>query len=238
MMEFHGGYILDGTRGSIARFVNHSCSPNCRIEKQTVEGKHRMALFAERDILTGEELTYDYNFEPFNEKSKQVCMCRSANCRGFLMPKPKETKDIKEPKEALQPITNKKRKLADTLASIADAVVPASKRQKATPKSMKAKAAKAPAEKEYVLPKGWVYREGPKPQKRIFEEDPEDIIKANKRAKKEAETPSSPAKRKSDAPSTVQNTTATVAAKATTTAKTVAKQVKKATKSLAGSKKR
>ena len=56
--------IIDATRGSIARFVNHSCEPNCKMIKWTVAGKPRMALFAgEKGIMTGEELTYDYNFE-------------------------------------------------------------------------------------------------------------------------------------------------------------------------------
>lgn len=63
-MEFDQGMILDATKGSIARFVNHSCNPNCVMVKRTVSGRPRMALFAgEEGIMTGEELTYDYNFE-------------------------------------------------------------------------------------------------------------------------------------------------------------------------------
>jgi SET domain-containing protein len=63
-MTFHDGLIIDATRGSIARFVNHSCEPNCRVEKWIVDGEPRMALFAGDDgIFTGDELTYDYNFE-------------------------------------------------------------------------------------------------------------------------------------------------------------------------------
>ena len=63
-MYFHDGLIIDATRGSICRFVNHSCEPNCRVEKYLVDGEPRMALFAgRRGIMTGEELTYDYNFE-------------------------------------------------------------------------------------------------------------------------------------------------------------------------------
>ena len=45
-MDFDQSMILDATRGSIARFVNHSCAPNCRMIKWTVAGKPRMALFA------------------------------------------------------------------------------------------------------------------------------------------------------------------------------------------------
>lgn len=63
-MNFQDNLIIDATKGSICRFVNHSCSPNCRVEKWYVGGEPRMALFAGEDgILTGQELTYDYNFE-------------------------------------------------------------------------------------------------------------------------------------------------------------------------------
>lgn len=63
-MEFDQGMIIDATKGNIARFVNHSCEPNCTMEKRIVRGEPKMALFAgPRGIMTGEELTYDYNFE-------------------------------------------------------------------------------------------------------------------------------------------------------------------------------
>jgi [histone H3]-lysine4 N-trimethyltransferase ASH1L len=83
--------IIDATRGSIARFVNHSCEPNCRMVKWIVAGKPRMALFAgDRPIMTGEELTYDYNFDPFSAKNVQECRCGAETCRGVLGPKPKD----------------------------------------------------------------------------------------------------------------------------------------------------
>ncbi|RAL06430.1 putative histone-lysine N-methyltransferase (Ash1) [Aspergillus ibericus CBS 121593] len=91
LMYFDQNMIIDATRGSIARFVNHSCEPNCRMEKWTVAGKPRMALFAgDRGIMTGEELTYDYNFDPYSQKNVQQCRCGSSNCRGILGPRPKE----------------------------------------------------------------------------------------------------------------------------------------------------
>ncbi|KAL9111851.1 MAG: hypothetical protein Q9227_003701 [Pyrenula ochraceoflavens] len=88
LMLFDQNMIIDATRGSIARFVNHSCVPNCRMEKWTVAGKPRMALFAgERGIITGEELTYDYNFDPFSRKNVQECRCGEKGCRGVLGPR-------------------------------------------------------------------------------------------------------------------------------------------------------
>lgn len=61
------GMVIDGHRmGGDGRFVNHSCQPNCEMQKWSVNGQYRMALFALRDIEAGEELTYDYNFSLFN----------------------------------------------------------------------------------------------------------------------------------------------------------------------------
>ncbi|KAL2161144.1 hypothetical protein VTH06DRAFT_8363 [Thermothelomyces fergusii] len=100
LMSFDQNMIIDATTGSIARFVNHSCSPNCRMIKWIVAGQPRMALFAgDRPIMTGEELTYDYNFDPFSAKNVQKCLCGSPNCRGVLGPKPKEVKTPKPAKE-------------------------------------------------------------------------------------------------------------------------------------------
>ncbi|KAK3311480.1 uncharacterized protein B0T15DRAFT_385695 [Chaetomium strumarium] len=100
LMSFDQNMIIDATTGSIARFVNHSCSPNCRMIKWIVSGQPRMALFAgDRPIMTGEELTYDYNFDPFSAKNVQKCLCGSPNCRGVLGPKSKEVRQPKSPKE-------------------------------------------------------------------------------------------------------------------------------------------
>ncbi|KAI9752770.1 MAG: hypothetical protein M1815_000283 [Lichina confinis] len=98
LMSFDQNMIIDATRGSIARFINHSCEPNCKIVKWTVAGKPRMALFAaEKGIMTGDELTYDYNFDPFSTKSVQKCLCGSANCRGVLGPRAKDGKIVSPP---------------------------------------------------------------------------------------------------------------------------------------------
>lgn len=122
LMDFDQSMILDATRGSIARFVNHSCSPNCRMAKWTVHGKPRMALFAgDNGIMTGEELTYDYNFNPFSVKNIQECRCGADNCRGVLGPKPKEAKEReiregKENREVPKPIAGGKKRKAHQIA--------------------------------------------------------------------------------------------------------------------------
>lgn len=144
--------IIDATRGSDARFVNHSCEPNCRMIKWIVSGQPRMALFAgDRDIMVGEELTYDYKFDPFSAKNVQKCLCGSPKCRGVLGPKPKEVKppqEVKESKAVVKKtvkkgVTASKRKLGEMLGEKKTA--PAKSRKTATPAKKTTKAAAKPA---------------------------------------------------------------------------------------------
>ena len=118
LMLFDQNMIIDATRGSIARFVNHSCDSNCRMEKWTVGGKPRMALFAgDRGIMTGDELTYDYNFDPYSQKNVQECRCGAQKCRGVLGPKPKDTKPKNEESKVRTEgkLAGAKRKIAEAI---------------------------------------------------------------------------------------------------------------------------
>lgn len=84
-LHLDGDLVIDGHRmGSDCRFVNHSCTPNCEVQKWSVNGLSRMCLFALRDIKPGEELTYDYNFALYNPSEGQTCKCDSADCRGVI----------------------------------------------------------------------------------------------------------------------------------------------------------
>ncbi|XP_058088050.1 histone-lysine N-methyltransferase ASHH1 isoform X3 [Magnolia sinica] len=75
---------IDATRkGSLARFINHSCQPNCETRKWTVLGEIRVGIFAKQDILAGTELAYDYNFEWYGG-AKVRCLCGASLCSGFL----------------------------------------------------------------------------------------------------------------------------------------------------------
>jgi histone-lysine N-methyltransferase SETD1 len=96
--------IVDATKkGGIARFINHSCSPNCTAKIIKVEGTPRIVIYALKDIaksewrwfsynistkanrLTDDELTYDYKFErEIGATDRIPCLCGSANCKGFL----------------------------------------------------------------------------------------------------------------------------------------------------------
>ena len=78
--------VIDGgVRGNEARFINHSCSPNC---EAVTEGR-RIWIYALKDIAVGEELTYDYNLtgdpqDLAEQRSEYPCNCGSANCRGTM----------------------------------------------------------------------------------------------------------------------------------------------------------
>jgi len=58
-------YIDATKRGGIGRFLNHSCAPNCYVAKWTVGTHVRMGIFANRNILKDEELTFNYNVDRY-----------------------------------------------------------------------------------------------------------------------------------------------------------------------------
>jgi len=83
MCEIAKDFIIDATRkGNASRYLNHSCQPNCRLEKWRVDGETRLGVFAGRDILAGEELNYDYKYVEFGPNVK--CCCGAPNCRGAI----------------------------------------------------------------------------------------------------------------------------------------------------------
>ncbi|KAK0940849.1 hypothetical protein LTR29_007567 [Friedmanniomyces endolithicus] len=109
LMELERGLIIDGTKGSMARFINHSCEPNCEVRMVKVNGTPRMGVFAgEGGVATGQELTYDYNFDNFGEK-QQMCYCGAATCRGYLS----KRLNAAEQKKMARVENEKKRKAAE-----------------------------------------------------------------------------------------------------------------------------
>lgn len=75
---------IDASRkGNLARYINHSCDPNCATRKWVVNGETRIGIFAIEDIKAGTELTFDYQFERIGG-AKQKCLCGSEKCRGYL----------------------------------------------------------------------------------------------------------------------------------------------------------
>ncbi len=88
--------IIDAsTKSNNARFINHSCDPNCQTQKWKVNGETRIGIFAIKDITAGTELTFDYMLDSLGNEKKQ-CLCGSRNCSGFLGVKPKNAHEIIE----------------------------------------------------------------------------------------------------------------------------------------------
>lgn len=67
--------MIDGNiPANTARFINHSCAPNCEIDIRD----RRVYIFALRTIKPGEELSYDYGQEYF--EMHLAARCRCAKC--------------------------------------------------------------------------------------------------------------------------------------------------------------
>jgi SET domain-containing protein len=85
-------YVVDGARGgNEARFINHSCDPNC----ESLIVRRRVFIHALRDIPCGEELSYDYWYMTDEEYTLEdlrriyPCRCRLPTCRGTLARPPR-----------------------------------------------------------------------------------------------------------------------------------------------------
>ena len=88
LFELDDGRVIDArVRGNAARWINHSCAPNC----QTFEDERgRVFIEARRKIQPGEELTYDYKLIVDGrlskaERAQYVCRCGKRGCRGTLI---------------------------------------------------------------------------------------------------------------------------------------------------------
>ena len=82
------GRVIDaGQRGNAARWINHSCAPNCRTFE---DDDGRVFIESRRTIHTGEELTYDYRLQLDERitrklRAEYACRCGAKRCRGTLL---------------------------------------------------------------------------------------------------------------------------------------------------------
>ena len=83
----NGKDVIDPANGgNEARWINHSCDPNC----EAIEERGRVFIYALRALRPGEELSYDYQLEVDEPRTKEVeqesaCHCGSSNCRGTML---------------------------------------------------------------------------------------------------------------------------------------------------------
>ncbi|MGQ0713400.1 MAG: SET domain-containing protein [Gemmatimonadaceae bacterium] len=79
--------VVDGgVGGNAARFINHSCAPNC----EAVIEDGRIWIDALRTVAKREELTYDYQYERVSgddeaDERKYPCRCGAPRCRGSIL---------------------------------------------------------------------------------------------------------------------------------------------------------
>lgn len=112
--------VIDGNRGGDARYINHSCDPNCEAIQYDDDTIWIESL---KSIPKGQEITYDYHLEvpgKITEEVRQeyVCNCGSKNCRGTQIAasilekarKKEEKKKAKKEKKAAEKAEKKKRK--------------------------------------------------------------------------------------------------------------------------------
>jgi uncharacterized protein len=88
-------WVIDaGTGGNEARWINHSCDPNCEaLGVDADDGDpagERIVIQALRPIRAGEELSYDYQLEadgPLTDEDRELwrCRCGSPRCRGVIL---------------------------------------------------------------------------------------------------------------------------------------------------------
>lgn len=89
------GRVIDASvRGNAARWINHSCAPNCESQE---DDEGRVFIQAKRGIEKGEELTYDYRLTIDDKLTKSErayfdCRCGANKCRGTMLAKKKKKK--------------------------------------------------------------------------------------------------------------------------------------------------
>lgn len=81
IFELNKRYDLDGfVDYNTARFINHSCDPNC--ESEILKG--RVWIIAIKDIKKGDEITYNYNYS-WEDHEDHPCYCGTKRCVGFIL---------------------------------------------------------------------------------------------------------------------------------------------------------
>ncbi|XP_069119821.1 histone-lysine N-methyltransferase 2C-like isoform X3 [Argopecten irradians] len=85
MFRIDNEVVVDATMaGGPARYINHSCNPNCVAEVVAFDKESKIIIITNRKLTKGEELTYDYKFDFEDEQHKIPCCCGAPNCRKWM----------------------------------------------------------------------------------------------------------------------------------------------------------
>ncbi len=88
LFSLDDGRVIDASvRGNAARWINHSCAPNCETYE---DDEGRVFIEARRTIRAGEELAYDYQLQhdgPIGPRVRKryACRCGAPRCRGTML---------------------------------------------------------------------------------------------------------------------------------------------------------
>ena len=83
IFELNKKWDIDGNMPeNTAKFINHSCDPNCTFEIKN----NQIWIKARKNIKMGEELSYNYGFDLDGYK-KYPCRCGAKNCVGYILDK-------------------------------------------------------------------------------------------------------------------------------------------------------
>ena len=95
LFTLNDDWVIDASyEGNDARWINHSCDPNCEaVIDENEDGdsrKDRVFIESVRDIAPGEELTYNYGIvlaERHTPRLKKIwaCLCGSPKCTGTML---------------------------------------------------------------------------------------------------------------------------------------------------------
>jgi SET domain-containing protein len=81
IFQLNERYDIDGkSLGNKARYINHSCEPNCSTQLTS----RTIWIVALRDISAGAELTYNYGYE-LDDAPAYPCTCGAENCCGYIL---------------------------------------------------------------------------------------------------------------------------------------------------------
>jgi len=106
----NGNVVDGGDHGNAARWINHSCEPNC----EAIEDEGRIYIYALHDIPSGTELSYSYPLIYEGRHTAAIkrafaCRCGAPGCSGtMLAPKPRKRKDasaMAAPATPVPPVT-------------------------------------------------------------------------------------------------------------------------------------
>ncbi|XP_077470695.1 histone-lysine N-methyltransferase 2C isoform X2 [Stigmatopora argus] len=85
MFRIDSEHVVDATRsGGLARYINHSCAPNCVAEVVTFERGYKIIISCLRRTERGEELCFDHQFDPVATQHKVACHCGAPECRKWI----------------------------------------------------------------------------------------------------------------------------------------------------------